>query len=321
MSAEIVQLLPPAERRARPDSKFAAERINGIGFESREEFLVKRLIPQQGIGVLYGASQSLKSFIALDLALHVALGWNWAGRRVTQAPVVYIAAEGAAGLRKRIAGFKAKHANSLPGDYPFHLISSAPNLGTERGDRGALTDSIEDSGITPRLIVIDTLAQSLGAADENGSGMIQFVANATALANHFGALVLIVHHIGLTDGFRPRGHSSLIAGADVQMLCQRQGIEFVMNIQVQKLKDDESNLNLTARLSKFVLYRDEDGDDVSTLVVDAIEVDTSPVEGPAKGGKKPRALSAAATKALSALRMAIGKLLAGSMRVPSALAS
>jgi hypothetical protein len=45
------------------------------------------VIPRQGVGAFYGASQAFKSFIAQDLSFHVALGWECAGRRVTQAPV------------------------------------------------------------------------------------------------------------------------------------------------------------------------------------------------------------------------------------------
>jgi hypothetical protein len=34
---------------------------------STEEFLIKRLVPRQGFGVLYGASGSLKSFVAVSI--------------------------------------------------------------------------------------------------------------------------------------------------------------------------------------------------------------------------------------------------------------
>jgi RecA-family ATPase len=58
------------------------------------------------VAAIYGASGSVKTFILLDLLLHIALGWPWAGRRVVQAPTIYIAAEGAAGLHKRKIGWE-----------------------------------------------------------------------------------------------------------------------------------------------------------------------------------------------------------------------
>jgi len=254
---------------ARP--KFIIEPFADIRFETSEEWLVKRLIPRQGVVTVYGASQSFKSFIAVDISLHVALGWQWASRSVTQAPAVYIAAEGAAGLRKRKVGFERANAERLPDHVPFFLISAAPNLGTEQGDLAALIAAIETVRITPGLIVIDTLAQSIGAGDENGAGMIQFVANATALANHFKACVLSVHHVGLSDDKRARGHSSLLGGVDAQILAERKEGMLSTALTLQKLKDEESNLKLTAHLSRVVIGQDEDGDEVSTLIVDRIE--------------------------------------------------
>ncbi|WP_157926058.1 AAA family ATPase [Methylosinus trichosporium] len=234
------------------------------------------MLPRQGVGAFYGASQSFKSFLVSDLALYVALGWEWAGRRVTQAPAVYIAAEGAAGLRKRKVGFERSHGD-LPANVPFFLIGAAPNLGTEQGDLATLIAAIESEGVTPGLIVVDTLAQALGAGDENGGGMITFVANATALANHFRAFVLIVHHVGLGDDKRMRGHSSLIGALDAQILCERRDGELFTTLTLQKLKDEESRVKLAAHLSRVVIGQDEDGEDVSTLIVDRIEeVDAAP---------------------------------------------
>lgn len=271
--AEMRALFDPAPEVGSPSKrrqKFALEPFGSITTALNEEWLVKRLLPRQGVVAFYGASQSFKSFIVSDLALHVALGREWAGRRVTQAAAVYIAAEGAAGIRKRKIGFERSHAD-LPANVPFYLISAAPNLGTERDDVAELTRAIEDAGCAPGLVVIDTLAQTLGGGDENGSGMTTFLANATAIANRFRCLVLIVHHIGLADDKRMRGHSSAVGAMDAQILVERRPGEMSTTLTLQKLKDEASNVMLAAHLSRVVIGRDEDGDDVSTLIVDRIE--------------------------------------------------
>jgi hypothetical protein len=263
---------PPIGERVAPAApKFILEPFEAIRFEASEEWLVKRIVPRQGVVTVYGASQSFKSFIVSDLALCVALGRDWAGRRVMQAPAIYIAAEGAAGLRKRKVGFELANAERLPDRVPFFLISAAPNLGTEQGDLAALIAAIEAAGVKPGLIVVDTLAQSIGAGDENGAGMIQFVANATALANHFKACVLPVHHVGLSDDKRTRGHSSLLGGVDAQILAERKEGALSATITLQKLKDEASSIKLTAHLVRIVIGQDERGDEVSTLIVDRIE--------------------------------------------------
>ena len=132
-----------APRPLRAVPKFVLEPFESIKFEVKEEWLVKRILPRQGFVSLYGASQSFKSFLASHLAMYVALGWEWAGRRVEQSAAVYIAAEGAAGLRKRKVGFELTYAERLPEMVPFFLISASPNLGTEQGDLADLISAVE----------------------------------------------------------------------------------------------------------------------------------------------------------------------------------
>lgn len=263
--------VPPGEPARPPAKTFTLEPWSAITFDGREEWAVKRTLPRRGLAALFGKPGSFKSFIASHIALCVALGWPWAGRRVTQAPVIYIAAEGAAGLRKRKAGLELAFGERLPAPVPFHLIAAAPNLGSEEGDRAALVSAIEEAGVSPGLIVLDTLAQTLGAGDENGAGMTAFVANAGALAARFKCLVLTVHHSGLGDERRLRGHSSLHGALDALILCERREGDLAATLTLQKLKDDASDVRLLARLSRVVIGHDEDGDEISTLIVDAIE--------------------------------------------------
>jgi hypothetical protein len=61
----------------------------------------------------------------MDLALHVAPGWDWAGRPTMQGPVVYIAAENVSGMRKRKVGFEMAHDATLPRRTPFYLVEAA----------------------------------------------------------------------------------------------------------------------------------------------------------------------------------------------------
>lgn len=261
---------PPSAPMQPTKQRFVLEPWGAIAFDGGEEWAIKRILPRQGLAAIYGKPGSLKSFVASHIAVCIALGWPWAGRRVTQGAVVYVAAEGACGLRKRKAGFTIAHPD-LPADVPFALIATAPNLGTEKGDLAALVSAIEGAGVFPVLIVLDTLAQTLGAGDENGAGMTAFVANAGALAAHFRALVLIVHHVGLGDDRRMRGHSSLNGALDAVILSERQEGETAATLTLQKLKDEASEVRLMARLSRVVLGYDEEGDEISTLVVDSIE--------------------------------------------------
>jgi AAA domain len=228
-----------------------------------DDMLVKGLLPSEGFGLLYGLPKAFKSFTAIDLCYRVANGRAWAGRAVKQGAAVYIAAEGAAGIPKRVEGAIASLGT---GESPFFLIAAAPNLGSQKGDLSMLVASIESAGIAPSIIVIDTLSQCLGGNDENGSGMIAFTRNALALAKHFGTFVLALHHPGLYNEDRPRGHTSLTGAADVQILASRLPDGFSTALTVQKAKDMEDGYKLTATMRRHG----------STLVVDRIEDGVDP---------------------------------------------
>lgn len=106
------------DRRAAA-TKFKLVPFDSIRFVASDEWLIKKLVPRQGVAVIFGSPRSFKSFIAMDLALHVAIGWNWAGQATTQGDVVYIAAENVKGMHKREVGFEAANDANLPGRVPF----------------------------------------------------------------------------------------------------------------------------------------------------------------------------------------------------------
>jgi hypothetical protein len=245
--------------------------FNKIAMPGSGEWCVKKLFPKCGVGLFYGQSMTLKSFLAADANFHIAIGWNWAARTVTQTAAIYIAAEGAAGVRKRKIGFELYHGEHLPEHVPFFLIETAPNLGTGQDDLSALIASVESAGVSPGIITIDTLAQTLGGAEENGAGMQQIIANAQALSSRFNCFVLIIHHSGLTDDDRPRGHSSLKGALDVLIRFERKEGTLTSVMTVQKLKDEDDNgLAFEAQLVRIILGKDDEGDEISTLVVETI---------------------------------------------------
>ena len=261
---------PHGEVRESGANKFKLVRWGESTFDPNEEWRIKHIMPMKGVGLIYGKSQSLKSFVAMHLALSVALGEAWAGKRVKKAAVVYLCAEGQGGVPKRVAGLTK--ARGIKGEVEVHIIYTAPNLGTMEGDLLSLIASIEAAGVKPGLIVVDTTAKTIGAAEENGPGMAAFVWNAGALSEHFGCFTLAVHHVGHGDEAqkRPRGWSGVIGTGDTLILCERDGEGFETALTVQKEKDEASGFSLTAHLSRVVLGTDRDGDEISTLVVDDV---------------------------------------------------
>src|SRR5262245_47709161 len=72
-------------------------------------WLVKDFLGVGEMSCAYGPPGSAKSLLVGDLAAHIAWGANWMGRPVTQGSVLYVAAERAALVRRRLAAFRLHH--------------------------------------------------------------------------------------------------------------------------------------------------------------------------------------------------------------------
>jgi RecA-family ATPase len=225
-----------------------------------EEWLVKGLLPQQGVGTFFGSSGSYKSFSAIDIAWHIAAGTRWAGRKVKRAPVVYLAAEGSAGVRKRLSGARKMHGLNKARE-PLYVIGAALNLGTGSEDADKMIASIEATGVKPGCVTIDTLSATLAGGDENGQGIGMFLSNCQRIAMHFGCFVLAVHHVGYGEnaGQRERGHSSLPSNVDTRILCERPE-DNQASLTFLKVKDGPDNMRFRLRLEVVDFGSDRDGD-------------------------------------------------------------
>lgn len=177
-------------------------------------WLVDGLIPSGGLSVLYGAPSTGKSFLSLALALSIATGVPWLGRTVEAGPVIYIAGEGNGGMpRRQEAWFLSEGVEDAALGYYRHSVDL---LDPEAS--GALASVVR--AIRPRLIVIDTLARTIGAGDESGSrDMNRYVAAVDRVRGDAAALV--VHHVGHDKTQRERGHSALRGAADCSLRLKR----------------------------------------------------------------------------------------------------
>ena len=80
---------------ARARKRFELIPFDKIAFDTTPAYLVKGLIPRVGLCVVWGPPKCGKSFLVFDMLMHVALDWQYRGRRVRQGDVVYCALEDA----------------------------------------------------------------------------------------------------------------------------------------------------------------------------------------------------------------------------------
>ena len=84
-----------------------------------EDELVEGLLGRQAMSVIYGDSNSGKTFLAIDLAASVCLGMPWMGRNVEPSLVVYLATEAPRSVRERLKAYRPKHRDESPARTDF----------------------------------------------------------------------------------------------------------------------------------------------------------------------------------------------------------
>lgn len=203
-----------------------------------QDFVVDGLLGAGTLAVIFGDSNSGKTFFTLDLALHVAAGQPWRGHQVRRGLVVYVAAEGGHGIRNRLAAYK-HHADWTKGA-PLAVLPQAVDLLGPQADAGRLVGLIQaatgEAGEAAALVVLDTLARVMPGGNENASeDMSALVANCDTLRAETGATVLLIHHVGKDATKGARGHSSLRAAADTEILVE--GLHGTRTATVTKQRD------------------------------------------------------------------------------------
>ena len=247
--------------------RFASVPVYDLSLQPPGEWLIKQVLPEGDLVVLFGASGSGKTFVALDMAFAIAQGQPWRGNRVKQGKVVIIAAEGAGGLNKRVKAYARHHNIDLRG-IEIHVISAAPNF-LEEADIAEVLAEVKALGDVA-LVVVDTLAQVTPGANENGAeDMGRALANLRLIHEVAGATVMVIHHAGKDASKGSRGWSGIKAAADAQIEIVRH--EDGREIHLEKMKDGEDGLRFGFRLEIVDLGLDKDGDLISSCV--AVEAD------------------------------------------------
>lgn len=239
-------------------------------------WIIKSILPMRDVCAIYGPPGAGKSFMALDMAVHIAEGKPWMGYRTKQATVVYLVLEAAGGFSGRLKAWQDHHGRELPDN--FHVITGAPFAFSSAGDIRDLIESIRIA-VGPQenmVLYVDTLARAMGLFEENDNGdMGRVVAACDVMARELDSTVVTVAHPGKDSGKGLRGGSALLGGLDTVIALEKNDAG-LRTWKIEKQKEGVDGITGGFSLHVVTIGTDEDGDDITSAVV--IPADGSEME-------------------------------------------
>jgi hypothetical protein len=200
--------------------------------------LIANVLPAAQVSVLFGPSNSFKSFLAIDMLCSIATGRSWHGLPVEQGPVLYIVTEGAhEAVAKRIVGwFEDKSIPIEVGNAAIGIIK-VPVIMNRVGDVDALMATIREGLPGCKLAVFDLLAGSMEGSEADSEIVTAWVRGTQRLADELTCTQLHVTHSGYSDASRGRGHSHLWGSFSTRLKAEGDPDARTTFLSVERHKD------------------------------------------------------------------------------------
>lgn len=222
--------------------KLRAALLDTAGLDTipEPERLIAGLLHRNNTCWVVGKAGNGKSFVTLDMAGCIGTGMVWRGHEVTQGDVLYVAAEGVSGIRRRVRSWEEHWGRKMTG---VVWLPAAVQAAVDETWNALITISAE---LDPSLIVLDTQARvTVGMEENSAQDMGLFVDRLEKLRNVTRACVLVVHHQG-RNGDHARGSSAIDGAADTILQVTKDGD--LVTVKTTKQKNTEEGDDITLRL-------------------------------------------------------------------------
>lgn len=236
-----------------------------VPLPTRADYLIKDILGSEGLSFFYAPSHAGKTFIVLDMALHIAARMPWMGQPVSKRAgrVLYIPQEGEGTIDTRLVALRvAKPEVVEAAEGRFTCLPHAVDLSDEE-NRMLIEMEIESGEYS--MVIIDTLAASLGESDENSSRDTSlFMTRLRGMLPQGKACqFMLLAHPGKDSERGMRGSSALKASADT-MLAIKQSEGGATSLMVEKLRAGESEKTFPFELVRMVLGQNDEGEEITS---------------------------------------------------------
>jgi RecA-family ATPase len=211
-------------------------------------WLIENVMPLGDIGMFFGPTQSFKSFLALDIACHVARDKTWSGHAVCGGTVIYVAGEAQAALERRNFAWRQAH-KAAPANLGFWM--EPVQIWHEDSVAEFMTGIDEQcrsqNVASPCLIIFDTYHKCMAGKDEDDAGDAGLAFNnLERIKEMYNCTILLIHHPG-RKGNHPRGSSCIDTDVDFLYQVTANKEKNLITLTKQKLRAEvgEEQLFLT----------------------------------------------------------------------------
>ena len=249
----------------------AADLINR---KLKVNYLIRGLVETPTTGLIFGASESGKSMVAIDMCMSVVHGMPWFGKASTKGRVLYFNGEGHTGFQRRIMGW-LQH-------------KGMPNV-MERGSLSITQRRIDISdksvmALEPHIkadidkygplsmIVVDTVARHMVGDENKVEDMSKFLNALDYLKDRFNCVVYAVHHTGKGSQEYSRGSSAIKGALDWEIRVAPGEVKWY------KMKESEKPMPRGFEIKRMVLEEATKDEEAITAGV-VVEAEYDPTGG------------------------------------------
>lgn len=209
--------------------------------ERFDDEIVERILMRDGMSVIYGDSNSGKTFLAVHLAASIARGDRFLGRRTMPGMVLYLATEAAGSVIRRVKAYKKYHGIA---ELNMVVVKSPINFYEGSADTNLVCQLVQnlesEYGQKICMVIGDTMARiSAGANENSGEDMGVILKHADHVKNHCKTHFLWIHHNGKNVAAGMRGWSGIRAAIDTEIEIVEDKDTGIRTVEITKQRDIE----------------------------------------------------------------------------------